>query len=449
MAGLYLCCLLLLMQGCKKAEPLTSEENAPAGSAQLKVTSKQESAQVVYDWYKYIAQIQRPVNPQPSPLAMGRIFSYVGVGLYESVQSGIPGARSLSHVLYQMPAMPKPDMSKDYLWGEAANAVLASLFKQLLPGLSPANIASIDAMELAKYNAFRATTSEDVMIRSQDYGRSIANAIVAWAATDNFNLSSAGYVFPPATASTWEPTPPAFAPPTGAFLGTSRPMIAYSITALAPPIPIPFSTTPGSAFYEAVNEVYQVGVGLTATQKGIASWWADAGGVGVGLPPPYHLLAIITKSLETVNAGLAKAAEVYAKTGIGMKDGPIITFRSKYHYNLIRPITYIRRHINSSWLSFLPTPPYPEYTSGLVSLYGPPVQVLIRELGDMPFSDDAYAWRGDAPRSYASLTALITEAARSRVYGGLHYQFTQDITVAMTKELGDKIADLQIVGPKY
>ena len=152
--------------------------------------------------------------------------------------------------------------------------------------------------------------------------------------------------------------------------------------------------------------------------------------------------------MESKRAKLGKAAEVYAKTGIGQKDGPIVTFRSKFQYNLIRPVTYIQRQIDPGWLSYLINPPYPEYISGLFGLYSPVIQVLIRELGDKPVTDNAYDWRGLPPRHYASLTQLLEEAAVSRVYGGLHYQFTQDISIEVGKKLGNEIADLNVVRSK-
>jgi hypothetical protein len=37
---------------------------------------------------------------------------------------------------------------------------------------------------------------------------------------------------------------------------------------------------------------------------------------------------------------------------------------------------------------------------------------------------------------------LLTEAAVSRVYAGIHYQFTQDISIEMGKALGDEIYKL-------
>ncbi|CAN5883120.1 vanadium-dependent haloperoxidase [soil metagenome] len=403
----------------------------------------QESATVVYDWYKLIARIQLRTNPQPVALQNIRNFSYIGVGLYEAVRPGIKGAVSLSTKLYLMPAMPQPDSHREYLWGATANAALASMFKQLLVGLSEADKARIDSMENAYNNRFRLSTSDAVISGSQAFGRSVATAVYNWSTTENFNLSSQGYDLPQGPGA-WVPTPPAFANPVGPFLKDSRPFLAYSLTATTPPLPFPYSEDESSQFYKAAKEVYDISKTLTAEQKAIARWWADAGGAGVGIPLPGHLLSIVTDVLESKNAKLGEAAQIYAKTGIAMRDGIFIVFRDKYQYNLLRPVTYIHQHIDPTWQSFLPSPPYPEYPAGLSGLYSPVMQVLIRECGDIPVTDKAYAWRGDEPRQYASISKLDQEVAMSRVYAGIHYKFTMDNTRELGRELGNYIANIDL-----
>jgi hypothetical protein len=324
------------------------------------------------------------------------------------------------------------------------------MFKLFLTGLSPADKAAIDAKEAAIYAQLRLTTPEDVLTRSEAFGRSIAAAIYSWSTTDNFTLASPGYV-PLGEDWSWEPTPPNFAVPVGANLQYSRPFLKYSLHATAPPIPVPYSEEESSSFYKAALEVYNLGGATTATptNRATANWWADAGGAGTGLPAPYHILSIVTGVLESQNSGLWKAAEVYAKTGIGLKDGPINTFRAKFQYNLLRPVTYIRRHIDGSWLSHLINPPYPDYPSGLVSNYGPVIQVLIKEFGDIPVTDNAYGWNGLPARHYNSLSQLLAEAAVSRVYAGIHYRFTQDASIEMGIKLGNEIDKIRVVGPEY
>ena len=44
-------------------------------------------------------------------------------------------------------------------------------------------------------------------------------------------------------------------------------------------------------------------------------------------------------------------------------DGYIAGFESKYHYNYWRPVTAIRERGDSEWLSYLWTPPVPDYPS--------------------------------------------------------------------------------------
>lgn len=438
-----------VMYGCQKTDSLSEPLSSKA--INLSLNSNDESADFVHQWYKFMASIQLP-NPAAAPPLNYRNFAYIGLGLFESVQPGINGGSSFSPKLYQMPAMPKPVMSKDYLWSASANAALASMFKLFLTGstgLTNANRTSVDSLEAANYSRFQSLANADVLQRSQSFGRSIATAIFNWSTTDNFTLASVGWV-PPVFPGSWVPTstPPSIS---GAYLGDSRPLLKYSLKALAPPMPVLYSTDPASQFYREAREVHDLGGATTATPANAATarWWADAGGPGVGYPAPYHLISIVTKVLESHNSGLWRAAEVYAKTGIGLKDGPIITFRSKYHYNLLRPITYIRQNISPTWNSVLAAPGYPEYPSGLISNIGPAIQVLIREFGDIPVVDDVYTWRGLPSRQYSSLSDLLNEAAYSRIYAGIHYRFTQDVSVTIGKHLGNEIARIRVVGPGY
>jgi hypothetical protein len=402
----------------------------------------------VYDWYKLAARIQLFTAPPPVVIANNRNFGYVGVGLYEAVRPGIKGSVSLSSVLYQAPSFPEADSHKDYLWGASANAVLASLFRQFLGGLTDANKVSIDSLENAYIKRFSANTSEAVLTRSQDFGRSVATAVYNWSTTDNFSLAATGYVIPVFPGS-WEPTPPAKANPLGPFLKDSRPFLQSSLTAAIPPLPVAYSEDKSSEFYKAAKEVYEIGKALTPEQKAIANFWGDVGGVGKGYPGPGHPIFIITGVLEKKGAKLWKAVEVYAKTGIAFKDAFYRTWRIKYHYNLLRPITYINRFIDPDWNSFLVNPPYPDFPSGLAGIYTPVLQVLKREFGDIAVTDNTYVWNGSAPRQYASISKLVEEAAISRLYGGIHYRFTQVATVEISKKLGDEIADIHLVASKY
>ena len=131
------------------------------------------------------------------------------------------------------------------------------------------------------------------------------------------------------------------------------------------------------------------------------------------------------------------------RVGIAQKDAFHYVWRIKFTENLLRPITYINNLIDPAWQSYLPNPPYPDYPSGLAGFYTPIMQILIREFGDIPISDRTYVWRDGAPRDYASISALIEEAALSRLYAGIHYRFTQYATIDMGTDMGNRIADIK------
>jgi len=424
----------LLVFGCKQGT--TEPPQAPDAS--------QAKADLVFDWYKLMAKLELRNNPQPVILANNRNYAYVGVGLYEAVRPGLRGAEGLSSKLYQMPAMPAPAQGQDFVWGASANAALASLFKQLFVNLSAADKVRIDSLETAYNDKLTAVAGRAAVDQSQAFGRSVATTIYNWSSTDNFNLSSQGYVLPVFPGS-WVLTPPAFAAPVGCYIKDSRPFLASSLTATAPPLPFPYSENPSSAFYQEAMAVYQSGRTLTSDQRDIARWWADAGGAGVGVPAPYHTLSIVAQVMASKQATLGQVVEAYAKVGIAMKDGPINTFRAKYQYNLIRPVTYINRNIDPTWVALLATPPYPEYPSGLVGITAPVMQVLVREFGDIPVTDNAYGWRGSAPRQYASISQMMEEQSISRIYAGFHYPSTQTISLQVGRSLGNTIADLKLL----
>src|SRR6185503_7942558 len=108
------------------------------------------------------------------------------------------------------------------------------------------------------------------------------------------------------------------------------------------------------------NLDYQISKTLTPEQITIAQYWADGPGTISG---PGHSLAIVNEIVMQQNANLSEAAEAYARAGIADADAVTAIWWAKYHYNLLRPVTYIDRVIDPNWLPLLPTPPFPEYVS--------------------------------------------------------------------------------------
>ena len=120
----------------------------------------------------------------------------------------------------------------------------------------------------------------------------------------------------------------------------------------------------------------------------------------------------------------ARIAHALAILGIAVSDGFIACWHEKYRHDLLRPVTYIRTHIDPDWQSFLITPPFPEYPSGHSTQSGAAAAVLAALFGDpFPFDDATHQDDGLPVRSFASFADAAREAAMSRLYGGMHFRF--------------------------
>jgi len=398
------------------------------------------SAAVAIDWYK----LQLRLLLERNSTLNGAYFGYMGIGLYESVRYGIQNSVSLSTKLFQMPQMPARENNNGYDWQVSANAAMAAMLRAFNTGLTAANLTSIDSLENA-YNQklFSDDSDSGSFKRSQAFGRSVARTMYDWFLTDNLNLSNAGYV-PPVFPGAWVPTPPAFGPPINTYFATGRTFLTADQNIVAPAFPAPYSEVVNSDFYNIVKIDYDVSKTLTTDQKNIALFWVDQGN-GIGYTPNGHELALTTEALQQTHASLATAAEAYAKVTIAERDALIVVFKSKYVYNLLRPVTYIRKVIDATWLPLIPTPSHPEYPAAHSLITGAAMQALERVLGaNVSVTDHTYDFRGYPSRTYSSITDAGAEAGISRLYGGIHYLPSINIGLSMGRDIGNRVGDIKL-----
>jgi PAP2 superfamily protein len=278
--------------------------------------------------------------------------------------------------------------------------------------------------------------------QSQAYGREVARAILDWARGDGIETFAGAPYVPAAVAGAWEPTPPQFsANPLEPGWGELRPMVLSSGGELPPPGHPAFSADQGSEFYAAAREVFEVGTSLTAEQKLIADYWAD--GAGATGTPAGHWIAITSQTARSQGHSLIAAAEAFARVGIAVHEAFICCWNVKYATNLQRPVTYINRNINGSWMPYIVTPSFPTYTSGHSTQSGAAATVLTDFFGARRFTDTTHRDHGLSPalepRCFASFDAAADEAAVSRLYGGIHYAFDNDHGLAAGKAIGEAI----------
>jgi hypothetical protein len=135
-------------------------------------------------------------------------------------------------------------------------------------------------------------------------------------------------------------------------------------------------------------------------------------------------------------------SQLGTKTSLAIADGFISCWDEKYRSNLIRPETLINQHIDPDWLPVLQTPPFPEYSSGHSVVSGAASVILTEIFGDnFYFEDDTELQFGLPMRSFKSFYEASSEAAISRMYGGIHYRAAIENGLEQGKRLGHFIAE--------
>src|SRR5262249_30679185 len=122
--------------------------------------------------------------------------------------------------------------------------------------------------------------------------------------------------------------------------------------------------------------------------------------------------------------GPAESARLFALLNLAMADGFIAGFEAKYHYAYWRPATAIREGGEPSWLSYLPTPPVPDYPSTHTVLGAAAATVLARFFGTdfVSFSTTSGAPYAGITRRFFSFSEAARENGASRILAGIHFR---------------------------
>ena len=413
---------------------------APAWAAPRFPGADEFDAEVATTWFDQSLALVK-ATPGFSPPVASRALAYAGLTLYEALVPGMDGFRSVGGTLPGLAALPAAGRNRAYDWPTVANAALAAVLRGLFP---PAQSAAINALEARFENSLRPGLPLGVFARSVERGREVASAVFEWSKGDGGDegyLNNFPPYVPPVGPGLWVPTPPAFQPALQPYWGSNRCLAITGGADCPPGNHPPFSEDPGSAFYAEALEAYETVQKLTPGQEEIARFWSDD--PGQTATPPGHSISITTQVLRKEDSSLATAAEAYAKVGIAVCDAFIACWYQKYVYNLLRPVTYIRRLLDPAWLSVLVTPPFPEYTSGHSIQSGAAFRVLTDLFGESyAFVDHTHDERGFAPRSFGSFFDAAEEAAISRLYGGIHFRSAIVNGVTQGKCIGQAVGAL-------
>ncbi len=374
-----------------------------------------------------------------------RSFGYAGITLYESLVPGVPGAKDLLSQIGGSPVT--PDKKRDqYFWPASLNAAMAMLTRDFFESTSDANKTTIDSLEAAYNMKFQGQADPQRIQNAIDYGHQVATTIYNWSITDGgdkayMHVVDPTYV-PPVGPGLWIPTFPAYGPPILPHWGDNRSFIKNIEAFTQPGAPLPYSESHTSPFYQMVNELYTISLSLSPGDSIIAKFWGDQPG---NLNVPAHATNILTQLIVLNKMNLFEASAAYALHGIAMNDASISVFKTKYTYNLIRPISYIRNVMGiADWNSVIPTPPHPEYTAAHAVISAASAAILENIFGkSYSFTDHTYdATYGT--RSFNSFDDYAKEAGHSRLLAGIHYSPSIATGLVQGRRIGNMVNRLHL-----
>lgn len=415
--------IALLIGSCKKNDPPYNNEVS------------QYPSYVLEKWMNMQLRLMKNATGIQNQ-AFSRHYSYSGITAVEAIAPGLPPQSNVYRRWNGLTGLPVADRFFHYYYPANVNGAMAAINRSMFPNATAADKAAIDSLESALITEFLAVQPAARISKSSDFGKAVAAAVYNWAETDGFKNANAPYTIP-VGPGLWERTPPANANPAAPYWGNNRSVVMNSTENVHPGAPVPYSTETNSPFYLMAKQVYDVRANLTEEQKTIARYWIDVPGVSA----PGHWLSILAQVVHKTNTRLDKAAMAYAMTGSAINDALIVGWKWKYHYNVVRPVTYLRKVMeHTTWESFIGTPAHPDYPSGHSVVAGAGAHSFEKMFGNIgSFTDHTYDYMGFSPRTYASFEAIAQEAAQSRLYGGIHFQHALDAGLTVGKKVSANI----------
>ena len=426
-----------------------------------------------------------------SPPVASRLLGYATTALYSGLAATSADMPSLAGALNELGELPRPGNPRDYdgtlVAVAAERTVLDTLLREALPTTRSAIRRLADSLAAA-----RAATglSASTRTRSDSLGRRIGLSIVAWSRTDGFDSTRGRPYSPPTGVGLWVNDAPGnvyasqnmsgasefvaldnpanvlqagsasdrglilnrpkrkglgtlpavnMAGTSEPYWGNVRPFVLRSWSECPVAEPHAYASDTGSQRYLDARKVFEAKKGLTPEQRSIAFYWAD--NAGESGTPVGHWISIASQMVSEQRLSAEDAARTMVLTAVAQSDAFIASWGYKYKYNLIRPRTYIRQFIDSTWEPLIPTPPFPEYPSGHSTQSAAAATVLTALIGAVPFDDSTAISIGHPTRRFESFKAAADEAGMSRVYAGIHFPSGNSSGQALGECIGAKVVE--------
>ena len=417
--------IIATVTGCKP----TTEENRPKGTALQHYLVGKLTDAIIYDIY--------------SPPVASRLYAYANLAYYEAIRPAFQSG-SLTNQLKGFEKLDAQPDAKDFDAELAGITAFLTVSKKLI--FSKDSITAVEQKLLKHFE----NTNQTISKKSIDWGNKVASIILARAAKDNYKLTRGMprySVFE--KEGKWQQTPPDYADATEPNWRMIIPLLMDSASQFKPPAPPSFDLNKNAVYYKELMELYDASKHITPEQDTIARYWDDNPFVtqhqghltfaNKKTTPVGHWMGITEILCNTAKIDVLSTAYAYALTSAAIFDGFISCWDEKFRSVTSRPVTVIRKHLESEWNPLLQTPPFPEYTSGHSVISGAASTVLINHFGKrFSFHDTTELKYLGMERSFPSIEAATDEICISRFYGGIHFM----AAVKNGKEQGVKIGNL-------
>lgn len=267
--------------------------------------------------------------------------------------------------------------------------------------------------------AVSAGAASDDIERSEATGRAIGDAVAARAEHDGFHEVRQREFEPPVVPGAWERTGALRRPPMEPHWADLEPWATSVRERCAAPDHVAYSEVAGSTFRSEAVAVYDATTSIDDDGRERVHHWA--GEPRRSVTPPGHWMLIARAIVHEHDIAVADAVDLYWRVAIALNDASIVSWDAKYATFLLRPETYLQRHLDPDFRPVIATPPFPAYTSGHAVFSWAAADVLTERVGPVGFTDDAGVTFGRPERRYPSPAEAAAEAAASRIEGGIHY----------------------------
>jgi len=355
-------------------------------------------------------------------------LAFAQAAVYNAVM-GITGR----YELYRSDARFDPMASPQAAAAAAAHRVLTTYFSDVPAAatrLADAYAASVGALP-----------NDPSTTAGLQYGKQAAEHFIGMRANDG-RYGSNTFEMPPATG-VWRPTPPANAPFLAKYLCETTPLMIESPGQFRPVPPPALTSAEYAADFEEVKAFgSKEGSARTPlqTETGLFISSAPIGPLQAGL-----------RDLTVRNGmDISDRARLFAAVNMSVADAQIACWDCKVRYGLWRPSTAIQlaeedgnpaTAADPTWEPLIPNPAYPDYPSGLNSLFGSASRALTRLLGTERIDLTMTSPVTNTTRTYEFADSLRADAVNGRVWAGIHFRFADTVGMAMGQQIADWVAD--------